>query len=255
MNLIDSHTHLYLNHFEDDIDEVVNKAIDSGVSKFLLPNIDVETLPDLLSLVKNFPGSCFPMIGLHPTSVKKDFRKDLELLKSEIENHDFIAIGEIGIDLYWDKTFRLEQEEAFRIQIEWALQYKLPVVIHARESFNEIYAILDQFKASGIQGVFHSFTGNLDDVKKIMEYDFYYGINGILTFKNAELASVVKSIPLNRILLETDSPFLAPVPKRGKRNESSFLLYIAGKLGEILNMDKEEIEKLTIENTKRLFKI
>jgi TatD DNase family protein len=255
MNLIDSHTHLYLNHFEDDIDEVVNKAIDSGVSKFLLPNIDVETLPDLLSLVKNFPGSCFPMIGLHPTSVKKDFRKDLELLRSEIENHDFIAIGEIGIDLYWDKTFRLEQEEAFRIQIEWALQYKLPVVIHARESFNEIYAILDQFKASGIQGVFHSFTGNLDDVKKIMEYDFYYGINGILTFKNAELASVVKSIPLNRILLETDSPFLAPVPKRGKRNESSFLLYIAGKLGEILNMDKEEIEKLTIENTKRLFKI
>jgi TatD DNase family protein len=255
MNLIDSHTHLYLNHFEDDIDEVVNKAIDSGVSKFLLPNIDVETLPDLLSLVKNFPGSCFPMIGLHPTSVKKNFRKDLELLRSEIENHDFIAIGEIGIDLYWDKTFRLEQEEAFRIQIEWALQYKLPVVIHARESFNEIYAILDQFKASGIQGVFHSFTGNLDDVKKIMEYDFYYGINGILTFKNAELASIVKSIPLNRILLETDSPFLAPVPKRGKRNESSFLLYIAGKLGEILNMDKEEIEKLTMENTKRLFKI
>jgi TatD DNase family protein len=255
MNLIDSHTHLYLDEFENDRDHVVKMAVDAGVSKLLLPNVDVATLSDLLSLVKNYPENCFPMIGLHPTSVKGNFRKDLDLLESEINQHDFIAIGETGIDLYWDKTFRAEQEESFRIQLEWAMKYKLPVVIHARESFKEIYVILDQFKNSGIQGVFHSFTGTEEDVKKIMEYDFYFGINGILTYKNAGLASVVKSIPLDRILLETDSPFLAPVPKRGKRNESSYLVYIAEKLEEILDLRKAEIDKLSTENAKRLFKI
>ena len=255
MSLIDSHTHLYLEEFNNDRDDVIKNAVKAGVSKLCLPNIDVSSLKDLLSLTEKYPENCYPMIGLHPTSVKENFKVDLELLEAEITAHDFIAIGETGIDLYWDKSYRTEQEESFRIQCEWALKYNLPIVIHARESFAEIYSVLDQFKSSEIQGVFHSFTGSAGDVEKIMEYDFYFGINGILTFKNAQLANVVPLIPTNRILLETDSPFLAPVPKRGKRNESSYTLFIAKKLSEILDVNINEVEKLTTENAKRLFKI
>ena len=251
--LIDTHTHIYLEEFDDDRDEVIVRSLSSGIEKLFLPNIDSGSIENMLALAEKYPKICYPMIGLHPGSVSENFLDELELLKTYFDKNKFIGVGEIGIDLYWDKTYKNEQEKAFEIQLNWAKEYSLPVVIHARESFNEIYKVLDKVYENGMKGVFHSFTGSSKDVEKIKEYDFYYGINGILSFKNSHLPNILKSIPKNRLLLETDSPYLAPMPKRGKRNESSFLKYTCEKLAETLSIEVKEVEEFTTRNALDLF--
>lgn len=255
MELIDSHTHLYLDEFADDRPEVIARAINAGVTRLYLPNIDSTTIGDMMLLAEAYPENCFPMMGLHPTSVKGNYREELDVVRQWLSEGKFIAIGEIGIDLYWDKTFRTEQEEAFEKQLRWGIEYGLPVVIHARESFGEIYRVLDRVWQEGMTGVFHSFTGNHDDVKKITEYGFYFGLNGIITFKNSGMTDVIKSIPRNKIILETDSPFLAPVPRRGRRNESSYVRFVAEKLAGILGMSFSEVADLTTANAEKLFNL
>ncbi|MCK5134745.1 MAG: TatD family hydrolase [Bacteroidales bacterium] len=251
----DSHTHLYLDAFSGDRDEMVRRAVDAGVSRMFLPNIDSTTTGSMFSMADQYPTYCFPMVGLHPTSVKENYREELNSIETYLDRQGIIAVGETGIDLYWDKTFIREQEEVFKTQIGWAKDLELPLVIHARDSFPEIFRALDETGVNGLRGVFHSFTGNREDLGKALSYGFMIGINGIVTFRNSNLGEVVRSIPLERLLLETDSPFLAPVPYRGKRNESSYLVEIAAKLAEIHNLTKEEIGVITTRNANNLFQI
>lgn len=251
----DSHTHLYLDAFEDDRDQMIQRAIDSGVNRMLLPNIDSSTIGPLFALTERFPDHCFPMMGLHPTSVKEDYQEELKRIKEALGHKDFIAIGETGIDLYWDKTFLKEQEEVFSTQIAWAMEHDLPLVIHARDSFKEIFAVLDRAGGPDLRGVFHSFTGGPAELERALSYNFMIGINGIVTFKNSNLAEVVREIPTDRLLLETDAPFLAPVPYRGRRNESSYLSETAAKVAEVHNLSKEEIARITNANAELLFRL
>jgi len=234
---------------------MIDRAIEAGVSRMFLPNIDSSSIDPLFRLVKKYPSHCFPMLGLHPTSVKENYRDELQIIENLLDQKQLIAIGESGIDLYWDTTFFAQQEEAFRIQIRWARERKLPLVIHARESFQEIFRILDDAAGEDLKGVFHSFTGNREELEKALSYNFMIGINGIVTFKNSGLKEVVKEIPTERILLETDAPFLAPVPYRGKRNESSYLLKTAAKVAEIYNLTLEEIGQLSTRNALQLFQL
>jgi TatD DNase family protein len=251
----DSHTHLYLDAFDDDRDQMIQRAIESGVSRMLLPNIDSSSIGPLFALAERFPDHCFPMMGLHPTSVKENYQEELMRIEAALKPKDIIAIGETGIDLYWDKTFLKEQEEVFSTQIAWAMKLDLPLVIHARDSFQEIFAVLDRAGGPELRGVFHSFTGGQAELERALSYNFMIGINGIVTFKNSNLAKVVSKIPLNSLLLETDAPFLAPVPYRGKRNESSYLLETAAKVAEIHNLNKEEIARITSANAELLFRL
>lgn len=253
MKLIDTHAHLYLPEFGEDRELVVQSALDSGIEKILLPNIDERSIQPMMELCKRFNGICFPMMGLHPSSVREDFPEVLQRMRKLLKDHSFVAIGETGIDLYWDKSCQELQEKAFAIQMEIAVETGLPVVIHARESFSELFRIIDRFSGTGIRGVFHSFTGGPEEVNTICGYDFYFGINGISTFKNSGLQETLKQIPLNRLLLETDSPYLSPVPKRGQRNESSHLKYICAKVAEIIDKKEEELAEITRENSVRLF--
>jgi len=255
MEFIDSHTHLYLPEFDNDRDEVISRALDNNVSRMLLPNIDAGTIDDIIKLSGKYPGICYPMTGLHPTSVNSEFEDQLQAVKDSLSKHIFIAIGEIGIDLYWDKTYFREQEKAFREQINIAVREDLPVVIHSRESIDEIIEIIDDENPEGLKGVFHSFTGTADQAKKIVERGFYIGTGGIMTFKNSGLDSVIKDIDIEKILLETDSPYLAPVPKRGKRNESSYVRYIADKLANIKGLTVKEVAGITTNNCKNLFNL
>jgi len=251
----DSHTHLYLDAFNEDRGQMLERAIEAGVSRMFLPNIDRSSIRAMFSLVDKYPSHCFPMMGLHPTSVKENFQEEIKAIEQELDHENIIAIGESGIDLYWDTTFFAQQEEAFRIQIRWARERKLPLVIHARDSFQEIFRILDDAGGEDLRGVFHSFTGTLEDLEKALTYNFMIGINGIVTFKNSGLGEVVRSIPIDRILLETDAPFLAPHPYRGKRNESSYLLKTAAKVAEIYNLTPEEIGKITTRNALQIFQL
>lgn len=253
--MFDTHTHLYLNDFDSDREEVIQRALDAGVKKLLLPNIDTSTIENLLALANKYKTSCLPMAGLHPGSVKDNYIEELNKLEFYLSNFHFIAIGEIGIDLYWERKYQIQQEKAFGIQLEWANKYKLPVVIHARDSFKEIYKVLDQHKKPGLKGVFHSFTGTGEDIQKIREYDFYFGINGIVSFKNSDLRNLLRQIPVNRLLLETDSPFLAPTPKRGRRNESSYIVYIYEFVAKELGMNVSDLQRLTTKNAIELFNI
>ncbi len=252
---IDSHTHLYLDAFKDDREQMIRRAINAGVSHMLLPNIDSASMEPMFSLVEQFPDHCFPMMGLHPTSVKENFREELAAIQNHLKREDIIAIGETGIDLYWDKTFLKEQEEVFSAQVGWAMDLDLPLVIHARESFEEIFNILDKKGGPELRGVFHSFTGGVAELERALSFNFMIGINGIVTFKNSKLAEVVRSIPMDRLLLETDAPFLAPVPYRGKRNESSYLVETAAKVSEIHNLTKEELAGMTSLNARKLFRL
>ena len=251
----DSHTHLYLDAFKDDREQMIRRAIEAGVTRMFLPNIDSSTTGPMFRLADQFPSNCFPMMALHPTSVKEDYRDQLAVMGQHLEDVRIIAIGDAGIDLYWDTTFIKEQEEVFRTQINWAKERNLPLVIHARDSFQEIFRILDDEGGDGLKGVFHSFTGTREDLKKALSYNFMIGINGIVTFKNSNLGEVVQEIPLEQLLLETDSPFLSPVPYRGKRNESSYLVEIAAKAAEIYNLTKEEIGQVTTQNALQLFQL
>jgi len=249
----DTHAHLYLEGFSDDVDQVIDRALQEGVEKIFLPNLDSGSVAGMNRLAEKYPGTCYAMIGLHPTSVKENYLEELQFAEKELEREHYIAIGETGIDLYWDKTFIEEQQEAFRRQIGWAKQRSLPIVIHARDSFDEIFAILDQEHDGKLRGVFHSFTGNIKQAEKVLAYDFYIGINGIVTFKNAGLDKVAAAIPTDRLLMETDAPFLAPVPHRGKRNESAYVIQVAEKLAEIHGLKVHEIAQHTTENARKLF--
>ena len=234
---------------------MIQRAIDSGVNRMLLPNIDSASIDPLYALAARFPEHCFPMMGLHPTSVKANYLQELSLIEAALDGNDIIAIGETGMDLYWDRTFRKEQEEVFATQIGWALERDLPLVIHARDSFQEIFEVLDREGSKELRGVFHSFTGGPDELERAMGFDFMIGINGIVTFKNSGLAQVVSSIPKNRLLLETDAPFLAPHPYRGKRNESSYLVETAKKIAEVYNLTPEELARITSINAELLFRL
>jgi TatD DNase family protein len=255
MFLIDTHTHIYLPEFDIDRDEAVERSVRNGVVKMLMPNIDVNSVNSMLSAEERYPGVCLPMIGLHPTSVKEDYLLQLDILEKLFEEHKFIAIGEIGIDLYWDKTFLKEQIIALVRQISFALEKDLPVVIHSRESFHELFSVLEEFRGKGLKGVLHAFTGTLEEAKKAIDLGFKLGIGGIVTFKNSGLDRVVREIGPENIILETDSPYLAPVPYRGKRNESSYICIINKKLAEIFGMSEKEIAAITFATSNDLFKL
>jgi TatD DNase family protein len=253
---IDTHTHLYSSQFDEDRDTAIQSALAVGVSKLLLPNVDLRSIEGMLTLEQNYPGVCFPMMGLHPCSVDLDWEKTLVELKKFLDQRAFIAIGEIGIDLYWDKTFLKEQEHAFITQINWAKELQIPIVIHARDSFPEIYAILDEHNDDRLKGVFHCFSGDENDVQKILGYEgFSFGIGGVVTYKKSTLLESVKHIPLDKLVLETDAPYLAPTPFRGKRNESAYLPYIASKISDIFEISAQEIGRITTQNAQNLFSI
>jgi len=255
MILTDSHAHLYLEQFDHDRHDVIRNAIAHDVRYMLLPNIDKDSILPMMDLVRAFPQNCFPMIGLHPTSVKGDYHVHLEAVKEWLKKEKFCAIGEMGIDLYWDKTYFREQQDAFRIQAELAMEHDLPLVIHSRNSFDEIFELLDEVYKPGLKGVFHCFTGTLKQAEHIIAMGFLLGIGGVLTYKNSGLAEVVEMISPDHFVLETDAPFLAPAPYRGKRNESAYTLEIAKKLAEIKRIKVEEVAEKTTRNALGLFKI
>ena len=255
MQLIDTHTHLYLPEFDNDRDEVVERAVENYVVKLLMPNIDIYSIDKMISLEQRYRGICYSMIGLHPTSVKKDYLFQLDKLEEKAAQRNFIAVGEIGIDLYWDKTFLKEQITAFKRQILLSLKYKYPVVIHSRESFPEVFNTLKEFEGSGIKGVFHAFTGDIYHAEKAIMMGFKLGIGGIVTFKNSGLDIVVKEAGIENIILETDSPYLAPSPYRGKRNESSNVSLINKRIADIFNIDPEIAASYTSANSIELFKL
>ena len=257
MKFIDTHAHLYSHQFNEDRNNVVKNAIDSGVNKILLPNISSEHTDAMLDLCSRFPENCYPMMGLHPCDVKKDnMEKELLHVKDMLEKEYFIAVGEIGIDLYWDQSTLDIQKEAFRFQIELAKKHKLPIAIHVRDSFIPAIKMVEELNDNNLSGVFHCFTGNIEYAERIINLEnFYLGIGGVLTFKNAGVYKTISEINMKHLILETDSPYLAPTPYRGKRNESKYIINIAEKLSEIKGISLEEVSKITSSNAKNLFKI
>lgn len=257
MEIIDTHSHLYSDKFNDDRSEVVTNAIKSGVSKILLPNISSKYTDSMLDLCSQFPDTCFPMMGIHPCDVKyENFENELNHIEEELNKKKYIAVGEIGLDLYWDKKNIEIQKKAFISQIKLAKKYNLPIVVHVRNAFAEAIEIVESENSKDLQGVFHCFTGSLDDAKRILNLDnFYLGIGGFVTFKKSNLNKVLSCVDIQNILLETDSPYLAPAPFRGKRNESKFIIKVIEKLAEIYSLETNEIARLTTENAKKLFKI
>ncbi|MDP9960478.1 TatD family hydrolase [Chryseobacterium lathyri] len=252
--MIDTHTHLYAEEFDEDRKEAIQRAIDKGITKFYLPAIDSESHEKMLQLEAEYPEQIISMMGLHPCYVKPEsWEKELDIVKNYLEKMDFPAIGEIGIDLYWDKTTLDIQIKAFEQQIDWAIEKDLPIVIHTRESFDETFEVLERKKHPKLRGIFHCFSGDLEQAKHAIDLNFILGIGGVVTFKNGKIDQFLNEIPLDKIVLETDSPYLAPVPHRGKRNESSYLDLVAGKLVNIYGKDFSEIDKITTENAKRIF--
>ena len=255
MNFIDTHSHLFLEEFAEDLPLVMQRAKSAGVSRIYMPNIDCSTIKPLLDTVAQYPDYCFPMIGLHPTSVNADFREELKVMKEMLDqSHPFVAIGEVGMDLYWDRTFINEQFEAFETQIQWSAEYQLPLVIHSRDSFEEVYQVIKRNEHKNLKGIFHSFTGTVEEAERLLQFDgFYLGINGVVTFKKSTLPEVLKSVPLERIVLETDSPYLTPAPNRGKRNESANVKDTLLKLAAIYQCSPENVAEITTMNALKIF--
>lgn len=255
MRLIDTHSHLFLEEFSEDLPQVIERARSAGITHIFMPNIDSTTIDSMLSVCNTYNDYCFPMIGLHPTSVNADYEKELEIVARELRSFNkYIAIGEVGMDLYWDKTFLKEQQIVLDKQINWALEYDLPVVIHCRDAFGYIYNVLEPYKNTSLKGVFHSFTGTDDEAARILEFSgFLIGINGVVTFKKSRLPEVLTKIPLEKIVLETDSPYLTPVPNRGKRNESAYVKDTLMKVSEIYGMSPEAVGDVTSENALKVF--
>lgn len=253
VQLIDTHCHLYAQEFSNDIREVIQRAENEGVQQFYLPAIDSEVTDAMLQLEAAFAGKCFAMMGLHPCSVKDNYKQELERVSEWLKKRPFSAVGEIGLDYYWDKSFVKEQQQAFHEQIEWALHYRLPIVIHSRESMADCIRIVQEHQKGNLGGIFHCFTGNLDEARQIIDAGFYLGIGGVVTYKNTHLRDVLKELSLDHIVLETDAPYLTPVPFRGKRNESSYLKYIAEKVAEVKNIPLEEVGSITTANAKKIF--
>ena len=253
MNIIDTHTHLYLKQFNEDIDFVIKRSKDVGVNKFIFPAIDSSHFDSMHSLKNKYPDNIYLMSGLHPTDVKDNFNDELEFVVNSLKTHDYVAIGEIGIDLYWDKSFLKQQQDAFEFQIRLAIENDLPIVIHCREAFDEIFEILDKENCPKLRGVFHCFTGTLEQANRAIDLGFVLGIGGVVTFKNGGIDKFLSQIDLKHIVLETDSPYLAPVPFRGKRNESSYITYIIDKLSEIYGLPVKEIASVTTKNAEKVF--
>jgi TatD DNase family protein len=252
--LVDTHSHLYLPQFDEDRSEMLNRARAAGVEKILLPNIDLESIPGMHALCDAHPDFCLPMMGLHPCDVKEDFQSVLQQMRPLFDQRPYVAVGEIGIDLYWDKSTLAAQVEAFELQIAWAKELQLPIVIHARDAFDEIFEVMDRLHDEHLRGVFHCFTGTSDHARKIMSYrNFYMGIGGVLTYEKSGLDAVVKGIPMEFLMLETDSPFLSPKPYRGKRNESAYVKFVAEKLSDIKGLDLMTIGQITSDNANALF--
>lgn len=262
MILTDSHTHLYYTTDPEQRAELIRRCSENYVQRLFLPNVNAATIPLVYGLCDEYPGTCFPMLGLHPCDVKEmadeenlNYQEELKAIRQAMESNKFYAIGEIGIDLYWDKTTLAIQEEAFKTQIAWAKELDLPIVIHCREAFDEIFAILDQEKDEKLRGIFHCFTGTEEQAHKVIDLGFLLGIGGVVTYKNSGLDKVVARLGLEHIVLETDSPYLTPVPYRGKPNESSYLIHIAQKVADLKHTTIEEVARITTENSKRVFGI
>lgn len=253
--ITDTHTHLYSEEFDQDRDQMIQRAIDAGVSRFFIPAIDAASTQPMYDLEQKYPDNVFLMMGLHPTYVKDNFLDELKHVETELAKRKFYAVGEIGIDLYWDKTHLKEQQIAFRTQIQWAKQYKLPIVIHCRDAFDEIFEILEEEKSADLFGIFHCFTGNHEQALQAISYNMKLGIGGVVTFKNGKIDQFLNQIDLKHIVLETDSPYLAPIPFRGKRNESSYLVNVVSKLADIYDVSEEEIATITTQNSKEVFGI
>ena len=253
MTIIDTHCHLYSEELLNDIEQLMERAATAGVQKFYLPAIDSETTDAMLSLEQRFPGKCFAMMGLHPCSVKENYKDELEKIKTWLDKRKFAAVGEIGLDFYWDKTFTKEQFAAFHLQIDWALQYNLPIVIHTREAMDETIAVVKEYAGKGLKGIFHCFGGSYENAMEIINAGFYLGIGGVLTYKKSGLDAVLSKISLDHMVLETDAPYLTPVPFRGKRNESSYLKYIIEKLAEVKGTTVEDVAAITSANAEKIF--
>lgn len=254
MPYIDTHTHLYHNRFDADRDAMMQRAMEAGLDCMLLPNIDEDSVKAMQLLHATYPEHTRMMMGLHPCSVKEDFEAVLERLEAYFDEGNYVAVGEFGVDLYWDKSFFVQQQEAFRTQMAWAKSRRLPVVLHVRDAFEETFSLMDETHDSEVPGVFHCFTGGAAEVDRIVDYgNYYFGIGGVVTFKNGGLDQVLDRIPEDRLLLETDSPFLAPVPYRGKRNESVYLIEVAERVAELKGWTMEEVGRVTSANARRLF--
>jgi len=253
MILTDTHTHLYSEAFDEDRDEMIQRALDLGIKRFFIPAIDSTYTQGMFDLKQRYPEYVHLMSGLHPTHVKENYEQELEIVKKLLEQNSFVAIGEIGIDLYWDKTFLKEQQYAFREQIKLAKQYQLPIVIHCRDAFDEVFEILEMEKGEDLFGIFHCFTGTLEQAKQAISYQMKLGIGGVSTFKNGKIDQFLDQIEISHIVLETDAPYLAPVPYRGKRNESAYLIEVANKLAAIYQISFEEVAHITTENSRQVF--
>ena len=253
MNLIDTHTHLYVEEFKDDIIEVMDRAIKENIERFYLPAIDSRETEAMYALEKKYPQNIFLMAGLHPCSVKENYLEELEKISNQLSQRKFAAIGESGLDFYWDTTFTKQQYESLHQHARWAIEYDIPLVLHTRNAMQETIDVIASYREQNLRGVFHCFSGDLENAKEIINMGFLLGIGGVVTFKNSGLDKVVKEIPLENIVLETDSPYLAPKPFRGKRNESSYLKYIAGKISEIKQCTLEEVAISTTRNAEKLF--
>ncbi len=251
--LTDTHTHLYAEEFDTDRDLLIREAIHQGVGRFFMPNIESSTIEGMLELENKYPENCFPMMGLHPCSVKANWESEMRVVEDWLNRRKFVAVGEMGIDLYWDKTFVEEQKEVFKRQVDLANQFKIPIVIHSRDSFELIYELLLEKKKEAPFGIFHCFTGNEDQANRAIDLGFYLGIGGVLTFKNSGLDKVVEKIDLNHLVLETDAPYLAPVPQRGKRNLPEYLILIAEKMALLQGKTVDEVTKKTTENSIKIF--
>ena len=253
--IIDTHSHIYLPEFDADRAEMVKRAENEGISLILMPAIDNQTHSRMVGVEQDFSGTCRGMMGLHPCSVNERYQEELKIVQDHFEQREFVAVGETGLDFYWDRTFTKEQYESFQIQIELAMQYDIPIVIHSRNSIDECIKVIGNNQKGNLKGVFHCFSGNIEQAKQITELGFYLGIGGVITFKNSGLDQVMVDVDMTNVILETDAPYLAPVPFRGKRNECSYLKYVVEKLSEIKNISKDEIEMVTTENAKKLFSL
>lgn len=255
MKFIDSHCHLDAEEFDQDRAEVIQNAKDAGVEYIIIPNVDISTIDKVLKVSEDYKGFCLPMIGIHPTSVRSDYENEIRIFEKHLGKHNFIGIGEIGIDLYWDKTFYKEQEKVFIYQLNIAAETELPVVIHSRSSLEELIGILKKLKLPNLTGVFHCFPGAAEQAERVIDMGFYLGIGGVVTYKNSGMGKLFETIDISKIIIETDAPYLTPVPHRGKRNESAYLVNIAQKISELANIPVEEVAEITSRNSRELFKI
>ena len=253
MQIIDTHTHLYLKEFKEDIDEVIERAINNGIEKFIFPAINSAHMKEMHKLRNKYPNSIHLMSGLHPVYVKENFKEELDLVAESLSDFNYVAVGEIGIDLYWDKSYQNQQQQAFDLQIEWAKCHDLPIVIHCRNAFNEVFEVLEDHKSDGLHGIFHCFTGTMEHAFRAIDYNLKLGIGGVITFKNGKIDKFLHEIPLHTIVLETDAPYLAPIPHRGKRNESKYLPLIRDKVAQCYKLSPEEIGAITTQNAKAVF--